>query len=50
MRNLLNFNKTLPYLTALVPVKPPFCTVWFHLLPKSVSEIFIADFYIVLPS
>ena len=24
MRNSLNFDKTLPYLTALTPMKPPF--------------------------
>ena len=44
MQNSLNFDKTLPYLTALTPMKPPFfCTFWFYLIPKSVFEVFIAD-------
>ena len=48
MRNSLNFDKTLPYLTTLTPMKPPFCTFWFYLIPKSVFEVFIADLYVVV--
>ena len=27
-----------------------FCTFWIYLIPKSVSEVFIADLYVVLSS
>ena len=49
MQNLLNFDKMLPYLMILTPMKPPFfCTFWFYLILESVFEVFIADLYEVL--
>ena len=50
MRNSLNFDKTLPYLTALTPMKPPFFEYFSFFNPKSVFEVFIADLYVVLHS
>ena len=50
MRNLLNFDKTLLDLTALITTKSPFVTFWFYLIPKSVFEVFIPDLYVVLHS
>ena len=50
MGNSINFNKTLPYLMVLTPMKPPFCTFWFYLIPKLVFEVFIADLYLLLSS
>ena len=52
MRNSLNFNKNIAlFIAALTPMKPPFFyTFRFYLIPKSVSEVFIADLYLVLPT
>ena len=48
MRNSLNFDKTLPSLTALTPMKPPFfvLSVLFNLQVS--FEVFIADLDVVL--
>ena len=35
MRNLLNFDKTLPYLTVLTPMKPPFFVLFGFILSLS---------------
>ena len=51
MRNSFNFDKMLPYLTTLTPMKPPFfCIFWFYLIPKSTFEVLLADLYVVLHS
>ena len=46
MRNSFNFDKMVPYLTALTPMKPPF----LYIIPKSAVEVLIADLYVVLHS
>ena len=34
MQNSLNFDKTLPYLTALTPMKPPFFALFVFINPQ----------------
>ena len=51
MQNLLNFDKTLPYLKTLTPMKRPFLYFLVYLIPKLVSiKVSIADLSVVLHS